>query len=268
MFVLIIIILIEGLFVISGVKTCGDTFGYCLLGSDCTTDDDFLPDPSGNCEGLKRAFTPSAPFICCKFNKITPPQPGTSRTDIDLKKNTSNDIKEKISRSTREDIDSSKMDIDQLSKLNQIESVIKKIVEQLINETANNIQIEETSINNETKIDENTVRNEELPMVNDTVEINETTVSPTTEVDETVNNYDSTNILQENKEETAETNKIDAIETATQDSFVDDEFRTEKHICQKTCKSEMIFSVEKKPLCYGTLLDDVWILTSGTCASR
>lgn len=265
MFVLISIILIKGLFVISGVKTCGDTFGYCLLGSDCTTDDDFLPDPLGNCDGLKRAFTPSAPFICCKFNKISPP--GTSRTDIDLKKNTSHDMREKISRSTREDIDSSKMDIDQLSKLNQIESVIKKIVEQLINETANNIQIEGASINNETKIDENTVRNEELPMINDSVEINETTVSPTTETDETFN-YDSTNIPPENKEETVETNKIDAIETETQDSFVDDEFRTEKHICQKTCKSEMIFSVEKKPLCYGTLLDDVWILTSGTCASR
>lgn len=267
MLILIVIILIEGLFVISGVKTCGDTFGYCLLGSDCTTDDDFLPDPSGNCDGLKRAFTPSAPFICCKFNKISPPQPGTSRTDIDIKKNAAAEIKEKISRNTREDIDSSKMDIDQLSKLNQIESVIKKIVEQLINETANNIEVGETSINNETKIDENTVRNEELPMVNDTVEIKETTVSPTTEADETLPD-ESTNIPLENKEDTAETNKLDAIETATQDSFIDDEFRAEKHICQKTCKSELIFSVEKKPLCYGTLLDDAWILTSGTCASR
>lgn len=259
--------MIEGLFVISGVKTCGDTFGYCLLGNDCTTDDDFLPDPSGNCDGLKRAFTPSAPFICCKFSKISPPQPGTSKTDVGLKKNTSNDIKEKISRNTREDIDSSKMDLDQLSKLNQIESVIKKIVEQLINETANHIQVEEASINNEAKTDENTVRNEELPMMNDTVEINETTVSPTTEADETFN-YDSTNIPPENKEETSETIIVDAIDTAPQDSFADDEFRAEKHICQKTCKSEMTFSVEKKPLCYGTLLDDVWILTSGTCASR
>lgn len=237
------------------------------MGNDCTTDDDFLPDPSGNCDGLKRAFTPSAPFICCKFNKISPPQPGTPKIDTVIKKNTSTEIKNKISRNTREDIDSSKMDIDQLSKLNQIESVIKKIVEQLINETANNIQVEQTLINNETKIDENTVRNEELPMINDTIEINETTMGPTTEADETVID-ESTNIPLEYKEESAEINKINAIETTTQDSFIDDEFRVEKHICQKTCRSEIIFLSEKKPLCYGTFLDDIWILTSGTCASR
>lgn len=53
---------------ISGVKTCGGGGGYCLLGLDCTLDEDFLPDDEGgnHCEGLKSAFTPSAHFVCCR----------------------------------------------------------------------------------------------------------------------------------------------------------------------------------------------------------
>ncbi|XP_046687897.1 uncharacterized protein LOC124373575 [Homalodisca vitripennis] len=57
-----------GLFVISGVKTCGGGGGYCLLGLDCTLDEDFLPDDEAghHCEGLRSAFTPSAHFVCCR----------------------------------------------------------------------------------------------------------------------------------------------------------------------------------------------------------
>ncbi|XP_075222517.1 uncharacterized protein LOC142325076 [Lycorma delicatula] len=64
-----------GLFVISGVGTCGGGEGYCLLGLDCTLDEDFVPDDEeGHCDGLKSAFTPSAHFVCCKdTNKTTIP---------------------------------------------------------------------------------------------------------------------------------------------------------------------------------------------------
>uniref|UniRef100_A0A146KJT6 Anionic trypsin-2 n=1 Tax=Lygus hesperus TaxID=30085 RepID=A0A146KJT6_LYGHE len=58
-----------GLFVISGVKTCGNSTGYCLLGTDCTLDQDFVADKGGHCGGLKNAFTPTANFVCCSDKK-------------------------------------------------------------------------------------------------------------------------------------------------------------------------------------------------------
>jgi len=59
----------SGLFVIMGVRSCRDGTGYCLLGLDCTLDEDFLPDDQGgHCDGLRSAFTPSAHFICCRYN--------------------------------------------------------------------------------------------------------------------------------------------------------------------------------------------------------
>lgn len=51
--------------------TCGDGRGYCLLGLDCTLDEEFLPDPEGHCKGLQNAFTPSAYFSCCKYKNLT-----------------------------------------------------------------------------------------------------------------------------------------------------------------------------------------------------
>lgn len=59
----------SGLFVIMGVRSCRAGAGYCLLGTDCTLDEDFLPDDQGgHCDGLRSAFTPSAHFICCRYN--------------------------------------------------------------------------------------------------------------------------------------------------------------------------------------------------------
>lgn len=51
--------------------TCGDGRGYCLLGLDCTLDEEFLPDSEGHCKGLQNAFTPSAYFSCCKYKNLT-----------------------------------------------------------------------------------------------------------------------------------------------------------------------------------------------------
>lgn len=259
---------------ISGVKACGNSSGYCLLGSDCTTDDDFLPDPSGNCEGLKRAFTPSAPFVCCKFNKRLL-QTEKPIINFSIKNDTSAETNI-LARNTRENIDSLKINSDQLAKLSQIESVVKNIVEQLINETANHIKSDETITIDEAKMEEGTTRNEipmvnstEIPMFNDSTEINETTMNPLTKEEGTIvdENVLRTEILEEKNEET-ETNEFDTIESEPEELFVNDEFKAGKQICQKTCKSEIIFMVDKKPMCYGTLLDDIWILTSATCASR
>ncbi|KAJ9577469.1 hypothetical protein L9F63_005970 [Diploptera punctata] len=67
-----------GLFVIMGVRSCRSGNGYCMLGLDCTLDEDFLPDDEGgHCDGLRSAFTPSAHFICCRYNAI-------NKTDINL----------------------------------------------------------------------------------------------------------------------------------------------------------------------------------------
>lgn len=273
------IILFKGLFVISGVKTCGDNSGYCLLGSDCTTDDDFLPDPSGNCDGLKRAFTPSAPFVCCKFNK-KPIQSGIPIKNSDIKKFTSADINDESSmaRNAKENIDPSEMESDQLDKLNQIELVVKKIVEQFINETANSIKTNEIVIDNQTNMEENTLRNEireqiindEIPMIASQMEINETTTNPIIIIssDETLDDENSSIEIPSDIKENTEVNKVDIIQSTEAEESTFDEFKPEQNICQKTCKSEVTFFVDKKPVCYGTLLDDIWILTSATCASR
>jgi len=56
----------SGVFVITGVKTCGGGTGYCILGGDCTVDKEFIAD-TGHCDGLRKAFTPRAYFVCCSF---------------------------------------------------------------------------------------------------------------------------------------------------------------------------------------------------------
>jgi hypothetical protein len=61
----------KGVFVIVGVKSCGGGSGYCILGPDCTIDKEFKVDEGGgNCDGLKTAFTPSAPFSCCQLVEV------------------------------------------------------------------------------------------------------------------------------------------------------------------------------------------------------
>jgi hypothetical protein len=55
-------------FVITGVSTCGGGSGYCILGADCTVDKEFVSDEAGgHCDGLRKAFTPRAFFVCCMF---------------------------------------------------------------------------------------------------------------------------------------------------------------------------------------------------------
>ncbi|XP_066994775.2 uncharacterized protein [Anabrus simplex] len=75
-----------GLFVIMGVQTCRDGKGYCLLGQDCSLDNDFMSDDlGGHCDGLRSAFTPSAPFVCCRFSgDATTTEMSPTTTDVSL----------------------------------------------------------------------------------------------------------------------------------------------------------------------------------------
>ena len=58
-----------GVFVITQVRTCRGGEGYCILGHSCEIDKDFLPDDlGGHCQGLEKAFYPSANFVCCREN--------------------------------------------------------------------------------------------------------------------------------------------------------------------------------------------------------
>lgn len=102
--------LLPGLFVISGVSTCGEGGGYCLLGMDCTLDEDFLPDlgPGQHCEGLRSAFTPSAHFVCCRVvsNQSTykppllPTDPTTEHsTSVDVLENEIDQVLLKVAQS-------------------------------------------------------------------------------------------------------------------------------------------------------------------------
>lgn len=280
---------------ITGVETCGADLGYCLLGNDCTMDDDFLPDPSGNCSGLKRAFTPVSPFVCCKLSKGLS-NLGTPIVDLNTKtsaesKNELHEVIKNVSpikavdelnvgknkharNAARENADSSNIDNDQLAKLNQIESVVKKIIEQLINETANNMKVNGTVFgDSEAKIEENTTMNEikeDEKMFVDSSKSKEIDAADQLAKPEEIfdDGQFKTEIFPENGDDSETINESDTIEPQTEESTVDDEFKAEKNICQKTCKSEVIFLVEKKPMCYGTLLDDIWVLTSATCASR
>jgi len=67
---------------IYGVETCGNGTGYCLLGIDCTLDDEFLPDGTGHCDGLSKSFTPSAHFTCCQ-EKLMEKKPPFLETETD-----------------------------------------------------------------------------------------------------------------------------------------------------------------------------------------
>ncbi|XP_073997950.1 uncharacterized protein isoform X2 [Rhodnius prolixus] len=105
-----------GLFVISGVTTCGAGSGYCLLGIDCSLDQDFIEDASGHCEGLKGAFTPSAHFVCCRGsrqeNEIESDknekheQNNTLENDVDLmtEEETNSTLVEKLTETTTEEV--------------------------------------------------------------------------------------------------------------------------------------------------------------------
>ena len=43
--------------------------GYCILGTSCNVDTDFVPDDlGGHCNRLSEAFSPKATFVCCKQN--------------------------------------------------------------------------------------------------------------------------------------------------------------------------------------------------------
>ncbi|XP_037091509.1 fibrous sheath CABYR-binding protein-like, partial [Pollicipes pollicipes] len=74
-----------GLFVIQGVQTCGAGAGYCVLGYNCSSDNDFEDDASGHCHGLRTAFTPSVEFSCCRFDaerrRTATPRPTPTTTE-------------------------------------------------------------------------------------------------------------------------------------------------------------------------------------------
>ena len=58
-----------GVFVITQIKECRNRMGYCILGTSCNVDTDFVPDDlGGHCNRLSEAFSPKATFVCCKQN--------------------------------------------------------------------------------------------------------------------------------------------------------------------------------------------------------
>lgn len=91
---------------ISGVRTCGGGAGYCLLGLDCTLDEDFLPDEGEgqHCEGLRSAFTPSAHFVCCRAaNHKQPAAPVTTPLDMPQ-----NEVVEDVLQKVAESVEAAK----------------------------------------------------------------------------------------------------------------------------------------------------------------
>ena len=58
-----------GVFVITQIKECRNRMGYCILGTSCSVDSDFVKDDmGGHCNRLSEAFSPRATFVCCKQN--------------------------------------------------------------------------------------------------------------------------------------------------------------------------------------------------------
>jgi len=58
-----------GVFIITQIKECRNRMGYCILGSSCSVDSDFVADDlGGHCDRLSEAFNPKASFVCCKQN--------------------------------------------------------------------------------------------------------------------------------------------------------------------------------------------------------
>jgi len=62
----------SGVFVITHIQSCRQGTGYCVLGSDCTVDSDFIKDDSGgNCTNLGNSFNPNATFVCCMVDPVS-----------------------------------------------------------------------------------------------------------------------------------------------------------------------------------------------------
>jgi len=58
-----------GVFVITHIRDCRNGSGYCILGTNCSVDKDFIPDDlGGHCRGLASGFSPQASFVCCRQN--------------------------------------------------------------------------------------------------------------------------------------------------------------------------------------------------------
>merc|ERR1712001_807495 len=58
-----------GVFVITQIKECRNRMGYCILGTSCSVDSNFVRDDmGGHCNRLSEAFSPRATFVCCKQN--------------------------------------------------------------------------------------------------------------------------------------------------------------------------------------------------------
>merc|ERR1712193_374393 len=58
-----------GVFVITQIKECRNRMGYCILGTSCSVDSDFVKDDmGGHCNRLSEASSPRATFVCCKQN--------------------------------------------------------------------------------------------------------------------------------------------------------------------------------------------------------
>jgi len=58
-----------GVFIIQGISSCANGTGYCMMGTDCTSDIDFMAStPGQHCDGLAEAFNPPVTFSCCQFN--------------------------------------------------------------------------------------------------------------------------------------------------------------------------------------------------------
>lgn len=269
---------------ISDVKTCGNSTGYCLLGNDCTTDDDFLPDPTGNCDGLKGAFTPSASFACCKFNRrsslvSSPPpppkrfgKPPTSTTAAATVDAAGTSKKATVPRNARERVDG-QTDDEQLAKLDQIGLVVRKIIEQLLNETANVIR----------PADEQRVTVEPAATVGTTATVEPaaavTTVEPAAakpadgDLAKTEASVTDGGMVSQTGTDAPRADGEAAVDGGPEADAAaavdDDELRADKRVCRKSCNAaDIVFAVDKKPLCYGTLLDENWILTSAACATR
>ncbi|XP_065213575.1 uncharacterized protein LOC135840804 [Planococcus citri] len=57
----------RGILAITGISTCGQGDGYCLVDVDCLSGEDFSPDPIGHCDRLKAIYSSSSSFSCCRL---------------------------------------------------------------------------------------------------------------------------------------------------------------------------------------------------------
>ncbi|OXA56496.1 transmembrane protease serine 11B-like protein [Folsomia candida] len=259
----------KGVFVITGVKTCGGMGGYCILGGDCTVDKEFVADEDGHCDGLRKAFTPRAFFVCCKLlggvtdNTTstttpisTPTTTPTSSISIEsVEEDESKSVEEPGSNSIEDLVTMTTVEDNIMTTTTEISTKLPELV------TMTTKLLDVTTLTQETTAAMTTTtstppgNNNKTETMETTVVVTETSVNTHTHYSSCLNNR---------------INRLAAKSTTQQICWTGALTRTplNNHTHQNHTPSTTTYSDPGTFLCSGALISSTILVTTATCVSR